>query len=550
MLINKNVFQYHVGIVGSPSKPDVEWSDKNLSDLKRLGFNTLQLNIAWGARPADEPLNIEDVVITGQEDSGRIANIRKRQEKIRLRVQQCKRYGFRSIFHFGAPYNGENGYAGKPLDNCFLDESVSEIYQKLLMLLAEQIPCIDDLLLYTYDQDAWICSEFEQCDRCFGKPLHDRLPHFIRLMTETWHHINSSGVLWWEPWELSAGQTLFIMDRLPVSGFGLCIHSNIGEVQKTRPVDIWFRNMVSKAKILGIPVIAEIFMAQSCEEVEPLQYIPSPQLTYYQLSSIMGMAGVTGIKEYYGLIPCIHDPCLEMAGMIFTNPELTLEEYLDRIASGYANGKKIIKRLWEAITNGYELFPWDVSWFVREVGNADRDHGWHAAFIRGQQCSTPSWESTRHSIFMKTDDSQPHPWMLEDIQLRCSLAAKKFSEAIDCAKQLVDMLDGTLKDEVIMILHDVDYLFRICRSYELHIRETNVAMMLRDYKNKNEELNEELLNELKKLVYEDYLNQEKQGRVTGIYQSLISAPEQWLNKYLLEDSSSILEKGYFSLTTR
>ena len=37
----------------------MEW--KNLLRLN-LGFNTIQVNVAWGPRPGDEPLNLEDVV--------------------------------------------------------------------------------------------------------------------------------------------------------------------------------------------------------------------------------------------------------------------------------------------------------------------------------------------------------------------------------------------------------------------------------------------------------------------------------------------------------
>ncbi|HUW81186.1 MAG TPA: hypothetical protein VMZ31_00150 [Phycisphaerae bacterium] len=37
----------------------VDWSAENIARLKTLGFNTVQLNVAWGNRPGDEPLNIE-----------------------------------------------------------------------------------------------------------------------------------------------------------------------------------------------------------------------------------------------------------------------------------------------------------------------------------------------------------------------------------------------------------------------------------------------------------------------------------------------------------
>ena len=40
----------------------VPWTPETVGQLKKLGFNTVQLNVAWGRRPGDEPLNLEDVV--------------------------------------------------------------------------------------------------------------------------------------------------------------------------------------------------------------------------------------------------------------------------------------------------------------------------------------------------------------------------------------------------------------------------------------------------------------------------------------------------------
>jgi len=55
------VFQYSVAIVGSPTTPDVLWSDEQLRAIKQVGFNTLQLSIAWASKPAAEVLNLEDL---------------------------------------------------------------------------------------------------------------------------------------------------------------------------------------------------------------------------------------------------------------------------------------------------------------------------------------------------------------------------------------------------------------------------------------------------------------------------------------------------------
>ncbi|HVW61067.1 MAG TPA: hypothetical protein VHC48_13550, partial [Puia sp.] len=120
--------KYKVGFLGAPSWPQTPWNDANMQKMKTLGFNTMQLNIAWGYRPGDEPLNLEDVLPlpAGQRltagDSvyevslrtpGKIAD---REARLRQRIAICHKYGFRTIFHFGAPcvlYP-----AKEPLDQC------------------------------------------------------------------------------------------------------------------------------------------------------------------------------------------------------------------------------------------------------------------------------------------------------------------------------------------------------------------------------------------------------------------------------------------------
>ena len=56
------LFQTRVGILGCPVRPGVHWTRQNLEKLKALGFNAMQINIAWGYCPGDEALNLDDVV--------------------------------------------------------------------------------------------------------------------------------------------------------------------------------------------------------------------------------------------------------------------------------------------------------------------------------------------------------------------------------------------------------------------------------------------------------------------------------------------------------
>lgn len=114
---------YKVGFLGAPCDTSPEWNDANMQRMKELGFNTIQLNVAWGYRPGDNPLNMEDVVAVPDEfklpvDTTMLnentgsqhvflhspEKIAARADELRSRIALCKKYGMRTIFHFGASH--------------------------------------------------------------------------------------------------------------------------------------------------------------------------------------------------------------------------------------------------------------------------------------------------------------------------------------------------------------------------------------------------------------------------------------------------------------
>lgn len=55
-----SIFAYRIGFLGEPASSipfqyisPVEWNIDNIARLKTLGFNTIQINVAWGPRPGD-----------------------------------------------------------------------------------------------------------------------------------------------------------------------------------------------------------------------------------------------------------------------------------------------------------------------------------------------------------------------------------------------------------------------------------------------------------------------------------------------------------------
>ena len=196
--------EYKVGHLGTPSSSvpfemtvTVPWTPETVGQLKKLGFNTIQVNVAWGPRPNDEPLNIEDIVqLTAEQEklSPQVVPLRsrpgpeareKRRTELRHRIELCKQAGLRTIFHFGAPFNAHATYGDGP-PNCISDDAMVRRYEMLIETFAKEFPGVDDLLVYTYDQDAWLCSEFGPCPRCLGVPLHDRVAAFLNRLKKAW----------------------------------------------------------------------------------------------------------------------------------------------------------------------------------------------------------------------------------------------------------------------------------------------------------------------------------------------------------------------------
>jgi hypothetical protein len=572
----KDCLKYKVGFLGVPDSimdgetpperkkgwhTQVPWTRENLSKLRKLGFNTVQINVAWGSRPGDEALNIEDVVELPAKLARKFPQSvplrcnpspqrrRERRADLQARIGLCRELGLRTLFHFGAPYNAHERYGDGP-PNCLLDGETARRYEHLLQVFAREFPGVDDIQLYTYDQDAWLCGEFGPCPRCLGIPLHERLVPFLDRMADAWRKARPQGRLWWEPWELSAGQVLCCVQQVNPHGFGLALHVNIAEVQATLPVDRWLRNTCQLAHQRGIPALIEYFLGGSSEELEPLAHLAHPLVTFRGLQRISELPGIAGIKEYYGLNPTIEDPNLRITGLFFANPAATEEQALQTLARPYGRAAKRIAEFWRLTSKGMELFPWETSWHIREFGRSNPAHSLSAAMLRGQQAHTPSWESTRHAIFMKTDDLQPDPWMFEDVQLRCHLAAEAWQQAQTLGRKLLPTVPANLSGGFRKNLEDLTKARSRALAYAYHLRETNLVGILRQALQKGETPPRRIVEDLEDTMKVDLKN------LKGAWPEMKAALAllrrdlpQFLETFFLEEPNRA-SKGGFSVTSR
>jgi hypothetical protein len=184
-----------IALMGNPNFVP-EWTDAQVQGLVDAGFNAVQLNVAWGSRPQGEPLNLKDVVWVDGENPAQ--QVRDWQPKLRARIALAKKHGLRTIFHFGSPcmwWNPETGeiHAGAHeafnSDPPWFDSANPKVVAhetKLLKEFIKQFPDVDDILVYTYDQDAWEASQFQQSPYSYGVPLDQRLPTYLKTLHDVW----------------------------------------------------------------------------------------------------------------------------------------------------------------------------------------------------------------------------------------------------------------------------------------------------------------------------------------------------------------------------
>ncbi|MBE0652525.1 MAG: hypothetical protein IH594_01930 [Bacteroidales bacterium] len=461
-------YEYFIGVVGNPSVvSDMRWDDEQLEGLKELGVNMLQLSVAWGGKPGNEVINLEDL------DAEQTA-------KWKYRISQAEKHGFKTIAHFGIP-RMLNFDPVKPA--CIMEHAIQDKYVHLIQDFMSTFPEVNDIMVYTYDQQAWICSEFGPCPKCTGIPISDRLPGFLDLLKTTMQESRKDAktTLWWKPWELSKGQTIDIIKKIDPNGFGLMLNpSTSNEVYPFNDgsfkSDLGVKRMVQYAYERDIPVIGEFDHTL----YKPLYAIDDyfPRLMYEQMIGWKEMKGIVGVKEYYGFAPSVYSVNYAMLKAWMKSPNAPLEELLNQIAAPY--GKKtapLMIQAWEYVAQSVEAYPWDVTYLIGPTGldrNSSGEHSWDYVKIMNGTWDTPIWESSRRANFMLTDSKVAHPWIFEDAGLRLNDAAELSFKAVEYFDKAIAMNEGLVDD----IKMQRDFILKTSRSMKgkgLHFALTIAA---------------------------------------------------------------------------
>jgi hypothetical protein len=316
------------------------------------------------------------------------------------------------------------------------------------------------------------------------------------------------------------------------------VHSSAAEVVSTNPVDRYVKNLATVAARHRIPLVVELFLTAATEEVEPFRHVAVPLVTARQLRAAAELPGPVGVKEYYGIIPERADPNLAVA-MAFFSGDRTDADLLTRAAAGYGGAAGAMVEAWTEASTGYELMPWDASWFMREIGRSTPHHTMSAATVRGMQSgadqwNTPSWQSTRRLGYLRTENSEPHPWLLEDVELRCELAIGHLRRAATQLHAAADEVPEELRGWVRRNGAELAAIEVRLRAYVLHLRATNLAATIRRIREAGSvEETLPLIGALRAILVEDLVNQHRAvaaDRDAGIERLMQGATEALLRE--------------------
>ena len=157
-----------------------------------------------------------------------------------------------------------------------------------------------------------------------------------------------------------------------------------------------------------------------------------------------------------------------------------------------------------------------------------------AAVLKGASWKTPAWKSTRKATFIVTDDnSQPSFWLREDIQLRFEQAALKMKEAIEVGNGVRDNIPAQFRDVFDASIEEmIGFRVRLL-AYAYHLRETNLADLIRSSIEKGLPVKQVNVEELKAILLNDQANQGLAEPIASALKMLDADMNGFLKTYFL-----------------
>lgn len=435
-----------------------DYGIESLEKLKNKGINTIFINLAW-SRPHIDIVCLEHIAISktypllSDKD-----NVIKNRQKIRERVENAKKLELKTMALFGIPqyfdysklpesYKCLMGATKSTIADasvtCIESPDVMILYKELISDFIENVPEIDGMLIYSYDELAEVCDEKSDCPRCHGKSQEDRVSKFLNNIYEYCLTLKENFEIWWEPWEFSWSQVYGALQKLNTNITVSC-HSTICEVYFTNHPDLWFRSIAALCKEQGRNMVGELFMSGSGEDLGYTAMYPCPRLVFEQINYTSQIDGVTGLKEYFGICTkymSVNERIMVecFAGNVDYNLmiENAAQEYTsDNISKGF------LLKYWEKSSRALEILPWEISWVMRFSNYHPYDENYWGkvsfANLMKTPWNTPSWLSNRRSYYMVTNNSDNlNNEYCQDIIKRFDICLELINDGIKFAQQVL-----------------------------------------------------------------------------------------------------------------
>lgn len=528
-------------MVGDPILPETEWSEEQVLKLVGLGLNFAQLNIAWDNRPNNEPLNLEHMTDDLVNEFDR-------------RVKLLKKHGLKGMFHFGMPkvkvLEHEANITPYLTPACISDGKILSENIDMITNLMQKLPDVNDYMFYTYDQHAWLCSEFGECPKCAGVPLDMRLPQYINSFKKAMGEVNGKAMFWWQPWELSLGQICEVLTKITTDNFGLMLNTAGSESYFNNLDNLWLRCISQIAAEKNIPIIVEIQAAGSGVGAVPVSDFPCPTFVYRQLKLADGLKTAVGIKEHFGFPLSRISVNILFLKEFLKNPDLSEEQLLDNTAELY--GKQVKAQLVKAykeIEYAYDFIPFTFTYLYSNIAGYPTKHDFNVPKVEGVFADTPAWESDRRAHFLITKDMDYHPWALEDTALRFKQSGTRFTECADILEDAATKVGKNDTDK-----EKADDLYRQAAAVRkmaaanlgqyYYFKESLLAYDIRVAIFQNDETKYiMLLNEFDKIMQADIKNQNNDKTICDKYAEFKQDAKLFMQKNFKQDER-YWSKGY------
>jgi hypothetical protein len=447
-----------------------DYSVESLSKLKDKGINTIFINLAW-SRPHIDSVCLEHTAVSKSFPLLSAENVTGNRQKIKKRVENVKSLGLKAMAIFGIPqyfdytrlpenYKCLMGASKSTIADasvtCIESPDVMTLYKELIADFLGNIPDIDGMLIYTYDELAEVCDEDSDCPRCKGIPQEERIPKFLNKLYSYCLTIKDDFEIWWEPWELSWSQVYGTLKKLNINIKVAC-HSNIHEVYYCNHPDLWFRSIAALCDEQGRDMIGELFMGGTGEDLGFTPMYPCPRLVFEQIDSTSKIKGVTGIKEYYGICTKFMSVNETVMGEYF-NGNFNYDEIINNTADEYTpdkESKNLLLKYWSFSSRVLELLPWEVSWVLRFSNYHPYDEAYWGkvsfANLMKTPWNTPSWLSNRRSYYMVTDNTvNMNSEYCSDIIKRFNFCIELINEGLEFAEKVTvcEPYDFILKTQI------------------------------------------------------------------------------------------------------